>query len=158
MPLTAAGAGRAPKPTDGFIRLDGGRATTSTPTSSADKDAAIRVSLIGAHLVLEAQDAEFVSLLEPPEEAARPPRRCRQRRCFPVLAGPAGSSDVVLGAPIILYDYPEIAAQSKGALFDSTEIDEILTLRVMTMTEDEKAQARATDPRAAGRSSTAATT
>jgi hypothetical protein len=65
-----------------------------------------------------------------------------------VLAGEPGAADVVLGAPIILYDYPEIAAQSKGALFDGTEIDEILTLRVMTMTEAEKAEARATDPRA----------
>jgi len=56
---------------------------------------------------------------------------------------------VVLGSPIILYDYPEVAAESAGALFDSTEIDEILTLRVMTMTDAEKAEARATDPRAA---------
>ena len=52
-------------------------------------------------------------------------------------------------SPIILYDHPEIAEQSEGALYDSTEIDEILTLRVMTMTDDEKAQARATDPLAA---------
>ena len=34
-------------------------------------------------------------------------------------------------------------------MFDSTEIDEILTLRVLTLTDEEKAQARATDPRAA---------
>jgi hypothetical protein len=54
-----------------------------------------------------------------------------------------------LVSPIILYDHPEIAEQSKGALYDSTEIDEILTLRVMTMTDEEKAQARATDPLAA---------
>ena len=66
-----------------------------------------------------------------------------------MLAGAPGSTDVVLGSPIILYDHPEIAEQSAGALFDSTEIDEILTLRVMTMTETEKAEARATDPRAA---------
>ena len=72
-----------------------------------------------------------------------------QDRCYPVLVGAEGSSDVVLGSPIILYDYPEIAEQSAGALFDSTEIDEILTLRVMTMTDAEKAEARATDPRAA---------
>jgi hypothetical protein len=52
-------------------------------------------------------------------------------------------------SPIILYDHPEIAEQSEGALYDSTEIDEILTLRVMTMTDEEKAQARATDPLAA---------
>lgn len=65
-----------------------------------------------------------------------------------MLAGPKGTTDILLGAPIILYDYPEVAEQSPGALFDSTEIDEILTLRVMTMTEAEKAEARATDPRA----------
>ena len=91
----------------------------------------------------------FVSLLEPSAAAAAAAARCHQERCFPVLAGRPGSTDVVLGSPIILYDYPEIAAESAGALFDSTEIDEILTLRVMTMTDAEKAEARATDPRAA---------
>ncbi len=132
---------------DGFIRL-GVAVDNEHPDLVDGKDAAIRVSMIGAHLVLEAHEADFVSLLEPPEEAGRAAATCRQRRCFPVLAGPAGSTDMVLGAPIILYDHPEIAAQSKGALFDGTEIDEILTLRVMTMTEAEKAEARATDPRA----------
>ena len=66
-----------------------------------------------------------------------------------MLAGPPGDHDLVLVSPIILYDHPQIAEQSEGALYDSTEIDEILTLRVMTMTDEEKAQARATDPRAA---------
>jgi len=65
-----------------------------------------------------------------------------------VLAAPSGSNDLLIGSPIILYDYPEIAPESPGALFDGTEIDEILTLRVMTMTDQEKAEARATDPRA----------
>ena len=75
--------------------------------------------------------------------------RCVQHRCFPVLAGRPGERDLLLISPIILYDHPEIAEQSEGALYDSTEIDEILTLRVMTMTDEEKAQARATDPLAA---------
>jgi hypothetical protein len=66
-----------------------------------------------------------------------------------VLAGPPDDNDLLLVSPIILYDHPEIAEQSEGALYDSTEIDEILTLRVMTMTDEEKAQARATDPLAA---------
>ncbi|MET1061648.1 MAG: hypothetical protein ABWX71_02030, partial [Aeromicrobium sp.] len=57
--------------------------------------------------------------------------------------------DLLLGSPIILYDHPEVAPESAGALFDATEIDEILTLRVMTMSDAEKAEARATDPRAA---------
>jgi hypothetical protein len=55
----------------------------------------------------------------------------------------------VLAAPIILYDHPAVTPESAGPMFDSTEIDEILTLRVLTLTDEEKAQARATDARAA---------
>jgi hypothetical protein len=105
--------------------------------------------LVGTHLLLSAHHAEFVSLLEPPAEAEQAVAGCSQRRGWPVLAGDPGATDVVLVSPIILYDYPEVAEQSAGALFDSTEIDEILTLRVMTLTDEEKAAARATDPRAA---------
>ncbi len=45
-------------------------------------------------------------------------------RCW---QGRPDDRDLVLVSPIILYDHPEIAEQSKGALYDSTEIDEILT-------------------------------
>ncbi|OBF37762.1 hypothetical protein A5724_11400 [Mycobacterium sp. ACS1612] len=121
----------------------------NTAAPAADKDDAIATSLIGTHLLVAVTGGEFVSLLEPPDSAAAAAARCRHHRCFPVLAGPPGTRDLVLVSPIILYDHPEIAEQSKGALYDSTEIDEILTLRVMTMTDEEKAQARATDPRAA---------
>ncbi|MFC0448082.1 hypothetical protein [Rhodococcus jostii] len=113
------------------------------------KDSAIRQSLIGAHLILAAENSEFVSLLEPPAGAEHAAGTCAQERCYPVLAGLPGETDLVLVSPIILYDHPEIAEQSDGALFDATEIDEILTLRVMTLTEEEKRQARATDPLAA---------
>jgi hypothetical protein len=121
----------------------------NTAPPAADKDEAIATSLIGTHLLIEVSDGEFVSLLEPPDSAAAAAARCTQHRCFPVLAGRPGERDLVLVSPIILYDHPEIAEQSKGALYDSTEIDEILTLRIMTMTDEEKAQARATDPLAA---------
>ena len=121
----------------------------NTAPPAADKDAAIATSLIGTHLLLEVADGEFVSLLEPPDSAEAAVTRCRQHRCFPVLAGKPGNRQLILVSPIILYDHPEIAEQSKGALYDSTEIDEILTLRIMTMTDEEKAQARATDPLAA---------
>jgi hypothetical protein len=122
--------------------------TNEHPDVAADKDAAVRRSLLGAHLLIEAHDAAFLSLLDPPPGAAAAAARCRQHRCWPVLAGPQGTTGVLLGAPIILYDHPQVAGESPGALFDSTEIDEILTLRVQTMTDDEKAEARATDPRA----------
>ncbi|QCQ92656.1 hypothetical protein [Rhodococcus sp. SGAir0479] len=116
------------------------------------RESAIRHSLVGAHLLLVARGTRFVSLLETPERFTAATAGCRQHRCYPVLAGDrgtSGTSDVVLASPIILYDHPEVAAESSGDLFDATEIDEILTLRVMTLTDDEKAQARATDPLAA---------
>jgi len=121
----------------------------NTGPAALDRDTAIATSLIGTHIIAHAVHGEFVSLLEPPESAAGPVSRCTQHRCFPVLAGRPGDRDLLLISPIILYDHPEIAEQSDGALYDSTEIDEILTLRVMTMTDEEKAQARATDPLAA---------
>ena len=122
---------------DGLVRLTMTVHNSATPVD--DKDEAIAVSLIGTHLVAEVTDGDFVSLLEPPASADSAVARCRQHRCFPVLAGPPGDHALVLASPIILYDHPEIAEQSEGALFDSTEIDEILTLRVMTMTDEEKA-------------------
>jgi hypothetical protein len=132
---------------DGLMRISLEVRNTGAPPGN--KDDAIATSFIGTHLIAEAIDGRFVSLLDPPALAVDAVARCRQHRCFPVLAGPQGDSDLMLISPIILYDHPEIAEQSEGALYDSTEIDEILTLRVMTMTDEEKAAARATDPLAA---------
>lgn len=119
--------------------------TNEHPARVTGKDEAVHHSLLGTHLLIEARDAEFLSLQDPPPEAADAAARCRQQRCWPVLAG---APNLLLGAPIILYDNPQIAEQSPGALFDACEIDEILTLRVLTMTDAEKAEARATDERA----------
>jgi hypothetical protein len=121
----------------------------NTGVAARDKGDAIARSMIGTHIIAEVVGGQFISLLEPPQAATEAASRCSQHRCFPVLAGPAGNRDMLLISPIILYDHPEVAEQSNTALYDCTEIDEILTLRVMTMTEEEKAQARATDPRAA---------
>lgn len=129
-----------------FLRLAAEVRNVAAPAT--DKEDAIARSLIGAHIIVEVAGGHFVSALEPPADAAAAVERCDRHRCFPVLAGPPGDHSLLLISPIILYDHPEIAEQSEGELFDSTEIDEILTLRVMTMTDEEKAQARATDPRA----------
>ena len=114
-----------------------------------DRDVAARYSLVGTHLLLTAQDARFVSLLDGPDWAVRDTAACEQQRCWPVLVADDEGTDAVLVSPIILGDHPAIAPESAGDLFDATEIDEILTLRIMTMTEAEKADARGTDPRAA---------
>ena len=65
-----------------------------------------------------------------------------------MLAGEEGQRDTDLSAPIILYDYPQIAPESPGDLFDGTEIDEILALRILTMTDAEKQEVRNGDDRA----------
>src|SRR5207342_464206 len=103
-------------------------------------------SLVAVHTMLAVDDAVFVSLLEPAADASAAVAGCVNEGTFPVLIG---SGDVVLSSPIILYDHPEIAPESPGDLYDATEIDEILALRVLTLTDDEKREARATDPRAA---------
>ncbi|MGH3885535.1 MAG: hypothetical protein ACRDSZ_03025 [Pseudonocardiaceae bacterium] len=114
----------------------------------AARHLALRHSLIAAHTVLAVTDGEFISLTDPPEWAKHAAAACHNERVWPVMIGDAGRCDVILASPIILYDYPVIAPESAGDLFDGTEIDEILTLRTMTLTDEEKAEVRATDERA----------
>jgi hypothetical protein len=113
----------------------------------AARHVALRHSLIAAHTVLAVTDGEFISLIDPPQWAKPAVESCRNERTWPVMIGEEGQRDVILISPIILYDYPTIAPESPGELFDGLEIDEILTLRTMTLTDEEKAEARATDPR-----------
>jgi hypothetical protein len=113
------------------------------------RDEATRASLLGTHLLVSTDRGGFVSLLEPPDSLADAAAACARDRWFPVLAGPEGERDLLLVSPIILYDHPAVAPESAGPLYDATEIDEILTLRVLTLSDEEKAAARATDPRAA---------
>jgi hypothetical protein len=122
----------------------------TTPwAAGGDRGSALARSFLGAHMVLSVRAGRFISLLEPPDWAARAAAERTQERCWPVLVGDEDTDDVVLVSPILLYDRPAVARESPADLFDATEIDEILTLRIMTMTDDEKDEARATDPRAA---------
>jgi hypothetical protein len=112
------------------------------------RDSALMRSLVSAHTLLGVADGQFVSLLEPPEELNTLTTGCENIGAWPVLVGAEGKRDTMLASPIILYDYPQIAPESPGDLFDGTEIDEILALRIMTMTDDEKREVRTTDDRA----------
>src|SRR5204862_7706221 len=89
----------------------------------------------------------FVSLLEPPQAWQAAAAACRNVGTWPVLVGEEGQRDTMLSSPIILYDYPQVAPESPGDLFDGTEIDEILTLRILTLTDEEKRTAAALDDR-----------
>jgi hypothetical protein len=104
-------------------------------------------SLISTHTILYSSGGEFVSLLDPPEVFREAAAACKNVGTWPVLAGQEGQRNTLLSSPIILYDYPQIAPESPGELFDGTEIDEILTLRILTMTDDEKNEVRQTDER-----------
>jgi hypothetical protein len=117
--------------------------------ATLDRDRALRASLVGAHVLLHVERGALVSLLEPSPHACAVAARCENVRAFPVLAGKQGDRSTVLGSPIILYDWPAIAPESQGDFFDATEMDEMLTLRTLTLTDEEKREARATDPRAA---------
>jgi hypothetical protein len=113
------------------------------------RDAALGQALIAAHFVVGLDGATALSSQDPPEWARPMVDACTSLGLWPVLTGPEGRGEVVLATPIVLEDYPRLAPESPADLFDATEIDEILTLRTMVLTDEEKREARATDVRAA---------
>ncbi|MBK3633752.1 hypothetical protein JHN52_12490 [Streptomyces sp. MBT97] len=122
-----------------------------TPSEDRDagRDAALPHSLVATHTLMALSAGSFLSMTDPPEWARGAVAACRNLHTWPVLAGEAGSGDLVLSSPIILEDHPAIAPESPGALYDATEIDEILALRTAALTDEEKREARGTDERAA---------
>ncbi len=117
-------------------------------TSRAEAQDDLLHSLVSAHAVLSAAGARFVSLTDPPAWLADAAAGCVNEGVWPVLVGEPGARDTMLASPIILPDYPQVAPESAGDLYDATEIEEILTLRVLTLTDEEKAEARASGERA----------
>ncbi|HEY3893832.1 MAG TPA: hypothetical protein VGL88_00530 [Pseudonocardiaceae bacterium] len=131
------------------LRLITENTADSVPAGASRADA-LRTSLVATHSLLGVRGGSFLSLLDPPAWAAPAAKECRNVHTFPVLAGDPKSSDVMLSSPILMdYDHPKVSPESPGDLFDATEIDEILSLRTLTLTDEEKREARATDPRAA---------
>ena len=116
--------------------------TPETNAVTSRRDAILFQSFVSTHTLLQVYHGSFISLLEPPEELQAAVKQCQNVRTWPVLVGNAGERNVMLSSPIILYDYPQIAPESPGALFDGTEIDEILSLRILTLTDEEKEQMR----------------
>lgn len=112
------------------------------------RDSALRQSLVSAHAVLTLERGEFVSLLNPSNELSAAAAACKHTGVFPVLAGEERDRTAMLISPVILYDYPQVAPASHGDFFDSSEIDEMLTLRVLTLTDEEKEEIRAHNTRA----------
>ena len=151
---------REQKPLAGALIIDAKPITTGlfkisvhienrTPgTDALTSNAVMAHSFVSTHTILQVHDGTFISLMDPPETLKSIAQGCQNLHTWPVLVGNEGELDTMLSSPIILYDYPQIAPESPGSLFDGTEIDEILTLRIMTLTDEEKEEMRQGDERA----------
>jgi hypothetical protein len=116
--------------------------------ATCTRDEALLSSMASTHAVLGVEHGKFVSQTSPDDQFRAAAATCKNVGAWPVLVGEEGQRDTLLASPIILYDYPQIAPESAGDLFDGTEIDEILSLRIMTLTDDEKREMSQSDDRA----------
>jgi hydrogenase maturation protease len=123
------------------------RTPLDCPATISRDECALR-SLASTHTIMSLQDGAFLSSIDPPDQYRVQAASCRNVGTWPVLVGDVGQADTMLSSPITLYDYPQIAAESPGDFYDGTEIDEMLALRIMTLTDDEKQAAAAVDEHA----------
>ncbi len=122
---------------------------TPLPVQMDNQDAVLMRTFASTHTILHAPGGKFVSLLDPDPDCVELARACRNTGTWPVLVGEEKQErETMLSSPIILYDYPQIAPESAGDLFDSTEIDELLTLRVQALTDTEKIEMQRVDEQA----------
>jgi hypothetical protein len=112
------------------------------------REDALRQTLCSAHAVLRADGGAWVSATDPPEVLRADAEGCENVGLWPVLVGEPGERGTLLASPIILCDHPEIAPESPGDLFDSGEIDQMLVLNILALTEQERRDMRDADPRA----------
>ncbi len=124
------------------------RISNLTAAGRGTREEVLALSLLSTHTVMGIRGGDFVSLLDPPEMHREAAQGCSNLGTWPVLVGEQGSRDTLLSSPIILYDYPQVAPESPGDLFDGAEIDEILSLRILTLTDAEKAAMRSSDEQA----------
>ncbi|MBO8195266.1 hypothetical protein ITI46_26985 [Streptomyces oryzae] len=123
--------------------------TDATLPPGTPREEALGHALLATHTLLGGAGLEFVSLIDPPPRVRTYARACRNLHTFPVLAGEEGTRRMMFSSPILLDDHPRVAPESPGDLHDAAEIDELLSLRTLLLTDEEKREARATDPRAA---------
>jgi hypothetical protein len=124
------------------------RITNTSPREGEDRDSTLRQTFCSTHTTIEVEGGEFISMTDPPEELRELAEGCENLKTWPVLVGEEGDKNMLLSSPIILSDYPQIAPESPGDLFDGGEIDQLLILNILTLTDEEKAEMRASDPRA----------
>jgi hypothetical protein len=131
----------------GLVRLKVGIANESR-FEGDDREEALRQTFCSAHTVLRVEEGAFVSQTDPPEPLREEVEACENIGTWPVLVGGHGERHTMLSSPIILPDYPQVAPESPGDMFDAAEIDQLLRLSILTLTDEEKEQMRAADPKA----------
>lgn len=130
----------------GLLRVTA-RIENATPWHGDTREDALRQTFCSTHTVLRAVGGAFVSLTDPPEERREMAAACHNESTWPVLVGEPGERETLLSSPIILPDHPQIAPESPGDLFDGGEIDQMLVLNILSMTEEERRDMRDCDPR-----------
>jgi hypothetical protein len=123
------------------------RIVNTTPLDRPVRDEALERTFCSTHTVLRATAGAFVSLTDPPNELRQYAHTCVNDNTWPVLVGDGDDRSTLLSSPIILEDYPRIAPESPGDLFDGGEIDQMLVLNILSLTDEEKAEMRDSDPR-----------
>lgn len=116
-----------------------------TPWSgpASHRDEVVRRSFLSVHTLLAIESGDFVSHRDPPDFAKEAVAGCVNKGTYPVLAD--DDDKIILSSRIILDDHPEVAPESDGEFCDASEYDEILSLMVLTLSEEEKREARSTD-------------
>ena len=145
--LTGELALRAEELETGVWRLTAA-VTNMTASRPGSRDAALHQTMCSTHLLLSAMGGEFLSLTDPPPELADAAAACENVGTWPVLVGERSRRETMLASPIILEEYPRVAPESPGDLFDGGEIDQLLILNILALTDEERAEMAASDPRA----------
>jgi hypothetical protein len=123
------------------------RIENDTPWSGGPREELMRRTLCSTHTELDVEGGAFASLTDPPAWLREPAAACENVGTWPVLVGEEGARDRLLSSPIVLSDYPRVAPESPGDLFDGGEIDQLLILNILALTDVEKDEMRASDPR-----------
>jgi len=134
------------EPLGGGVRRIAVEIANTTPWEGAQREDALRRTFCSTHAVLRASRGRFVSMTDPPVELRAAAEGCRNEGMWPVLVDEQDRT--VLSSAIILEDHPRIAPESPGDLFDGGEIDQMLVLNILSLTDAEKAEMRDSDPRA----------
>jgi hypothetical protein len=111
--------------------------------ATADRKDALVKSMLSTHLLARVEGGHtFLSPLDRGDDGVA---GCCQVNTWPVLAAPG--DDALLAPTIMLPDHPELAPESVNDFFDGTEIEEALVLHIQALSDKEREEIAAQDPK-----------